>query len=93
VPADPATFRYPEPAQPHPVGAGAQRAKVAAARAEAGRVPVIAFAHSYGPVDDVLARIGLAREGGQPAWINRYGYLSDAKLAALAASRPDAEPR
>jgi len=83
-PTDPATYRYPEPTQPHPAGAAAQRAKLATARRDAGTVPVIAFAHSYGPRDDVLARIALAREGGGPAWINRYGYLSDAKLAALA---------
>ena len=50
-------------------------------------VPVIAFAHSYGPQDDVIARLAIAREGGAPAWINRYGYLSDGKLAAIARDR------
>lgn len=78
-------FRYPEAHEPHPVGAGAQRRKLAAARRAAGPVPVIAFAHSYGPVDDVVARFAIAREHG-PTWINRYGYLSDEKLRALAHS-------
>lgn len=87
LPADAATFRYPEPSQPHPVGADAQRRKLVAARRAAGVVPVIAFAHSYGPQDDVLARLAIAREGGAPAWINRYGYLSDGKLAAIARDR------
>jgi len=52
---------------------------------------VIAFAHSYGPLADVQARFSLAVQAGGQAgasarvWINRYGYLSDAKLTALAA--------
>ena len=53
------------------------------ARAEAGRVPIIAFAHSYGPLRDVVARTTLAASSGLPVWINRYGYLSDAKIDAL----------
>jgi hypothetical protein len=79
---DPARFRYPEAHEAHPVGSGAQRRKLATARDAAGSVPVIAFAHSYGPVDDVVRRVELAREHG-PTWINRYGYLSDVKLMAL----------
>ena len=46
-------------------------------------VPAIAFVHSYGPLADVSARFALARATGLPLWINRYGYLSDAKLAML----------
>ncbi len=84
MPGNPASYRYPDPAEPHPAGAAAQRTKLAMARRHAGAVPVIAFAHSYGPPDDALARVALAREAGAPAWINRYGYLSDAKLASLA---------
>ena len=80
--AEAARFRYPEPQQSHPVGDGAQRRKLALARSAAGSVPVIAFAHSYGPIDDVVRRITIARECG-PVWINRYGYLSDSKLRAL----------
>ena len=81
--ADGAALRYPEPHEAHPAGSAAQRRKLEAAREEAGRVPVVAFAHAYGPVDDVLHRVGIARESGLPVWINRYGYLSDAKLSAL----------
>ena len=29
---------------------------------------------------------GIAAASGMPLWINRYGYLSDAKLSALGAS-------
>ena len=86
--ADGATLRYPEPCDAHPVGAAAQRRKLDAAREAAGRVPVVAFAHTYGPVDDVVRRAGIARESGMPLWLNRYGYLSDAKLDALAREGP-----
>jgi hypothetical protein len=77
-------LRYPEPHEPHPVGARAQHDKLVEARALAGAVPVRAFAHSYGPLADVVARYRIAAQSGGPRWINRYGYLSDAKIAALA---------
>jgi hypothetical protein len=52
-------------------------------------VPVIAFAHSYGPRADVALRTRTALQASTNAsgaylWVNRYGYLSDAKLADLA---------
>jgi hypothetical protein len=86
-PVDGATLRYPEPQQPHPVGRTAQLAKLRDAQAVAGNVPVVAFAHSYGPLADVLARFDVARQSRLPCWINRYGYVSDAKFAALAGRR------
>ena len=84
--AGPASLRYPEPHEPHPASPRAQRNKVARAREIAGNVPVMAFAHTYGPIDDVVARCGHAAESGAPLWLNRYGYLSDAKIDALARS-------
>ena len=39
--------------------------------------------HSYGPAADVMQRFAIAAATGLPLWINRYGYLSDAKLANL----------
>ena len=77
-------MRYPEPATPHPVGSGAQADKLATAARLAGDVPAIAFVHSYGPVDDVVRRRDIAAASGLPVWINRYGYLSDEKIAELA---------
>lgn len=83
-PIDPARFRYPEPEEPHPVGLAAQARKVAAVRAAAGATPVIAFSHAYGPLDDVVARFDAVwRASAGRVFINRYGYLSDAKLDAL----------
>jgi hypothetical protein len=77
-------WRYPEPDEPHPAGAKAQAAKIAEARALAGAVPVYALAHGYGPVEDFAARCEIAwRASGGKLWVNRYGYLADAKLDAI----------
>lgn len=85
--ADPARLHYPEPHEAHPAGTRAQQDKLRTAAAQADGVPVTAFVHSYGPVADVVARYRIAAASGLPVWINRYGYLSDAKIAALAALR------
>lgn len=78
-----AEVRYPEPDEPHPVGLEAQKRKIRAAQAESG-VPVHAFAHGYGPVEDVARRAQAAFEAaGGRLWMNRYGYLSDRKLDAI----------
>jgi hypothetical protein len=90
--ADGAALRYPEPHQAHPIGARAQSAKLLAAQQAAAGVPVRAFTHAYGPLSDVMARFGIAASTGLPLWINRYGYLSDAKIDALARRRPDSRP-
>lgn len=79
-----ADWRYPEPEEQHPVGVGAQSRKIAAARAAAGETPVAAMAHGYGPVGDFAARFQVAWEAsGGRVWVNRYGYLADAKLDAI----------
>ncbi len=84
-PARLADYAYPEPDEAHPVGAAAQARKIAQAQAEAS-VPVYAFAHGYGPPDDVAVRMAVAwRASGRRMWVNRYGYLSDAKLDTLGA--------
>jgi hypothetical protein len=77
-------LHYPEPDEPHPVGAEAQSAKVFKAQAEAGACPVYPFAHSYGPLEDFAARAAVAWDAGRHGiWVNRYGYLSDEKLDRL----------
>jgi hypothetical protein len=83
-PATRAEWRYPEPDEPHPVGAEAQIGKIAAARMLAGSVPVYALAHGYGPVADFEERCAIAwRASGGKLWVNRYGYLGDQKLDAI----------
>jgi len=92
-PIDAARLRYPEPDEPHPVGAMAQRRKIAAARSAAGGSPVFAFAHSYGPAEDVAGRFRIAWEASAGrVFVNRYGYMSDAKLdiiGRIAAMHPE----
>lgn len=80
---------YPPPELAHPVGTQAQIGKIRQAHIDAGSVPVIAFAHSYGPPTDVQHRVQTALvanagAGSASLWVNRYGYLSDDKLAGLA---------
>jgi hypothetical protein len=81
---DGALLRYPEPHEAHPVGARAQRDKLLEAVRGADGVPVRAFVHSYGPAADFARRYAIAAATGLPLWINRYGYLADAKLGDLA---------
>jgi hypothetical protein len=78
-------YRYPEPNRPHPVGERAQAAKIAQAQADAGAVPIYALAHAYGPAEDFCRRLQIAwRASGHGVWINRYGYLSAAKMKIVA---------
>jgi hypothetical protein len=78
-------YAYPDPDQPHRAGTEAQARKIRSTAAETeGKVPVYPSVHGYGPIDDVSRRFNVAWETGLSVmWINRYGYLSDAKLAML----------
>lgn len=74
-------YIYPEPDQPHPVGAQPQARKIAQAQADAGDMPIYALAHGYGPADDFRNRLRIAWNASRHGvWINRYGYLSDEKM-------------
>jgi hypothetical protein len=85
--ADPggvAGLRYPEPDEPHPVGTAALGEKLAEARALAGDIPVYAFCHGYGPIDDMDRRLAAAWAASPDGiWVNRYGYMSNDKLDRL----------
>jgi hypothetical protein len=77
-------YAYPEPDVPHPVGEKAQARKIAQAQAEAGPVSVYALAHGYGRADDFRKRLRVAWQASRHGvWINRYGYLSDAKIGIV----------
>jgi hypothetical protein len=74
-------YRYPEPDEPHPVSDPVMSDKIRAAQAAAGRTPIIALAHGYGSLADFGRRLKVAYDAaGRKVWINRYGYLSNAKL-------------
>ncbi len=85
-------FVYPGPDEPHRVGVESQREKLARSCAlVGGRTRVTALVHGYGPLEDFCARFRLAAESGvDGVWVNRYGYLSDAKLAEIGRMRAEA---
>jgi hypothetical protein len=79
-----ADYAYPETDEPHPAGLAAQARKIAQAQAEAGQTPILALAHGYGSAADFRRRLETAwRASSHGIWINRYGYLSDEKLAII----------
>ncbi|WMS43680.1 hypothetical protein RDV64_04575 [Acuticoccus sp. MNP-M23] len=79
-----ADLRYPDPEEAHAVGADAIAEKLSAARTAAGDTPVYAFTHAYGPLSDVMRRAEAAWTASEGRlWVNRYGYMSDEKLAAF----------
>jgi hypothetical protein len=83
-PSSLAEYVYPEPGAPHPAGLRAQARKIVQAQNEAGLTPVYALAHGYGPPEDFRRRLDMAyRAARRRVWINRYGYLSDEKLAII----------
>lgn len=82
-----ADYAYPDPDKPHRAGTEAQTRKIQSTLAETGgKIPVYPSVHGYGPIEDVERRFTMAWETGPSGmWINRYGYLSDAKLSMLKA--------
>ena len=80
-------YGYPEPDEPHPIPNSPQRRKIEQVLAAVrGRAQVNALVHGYGPLDDFSRRLQLVADSPvDGVWINRYGYLSDAKLDAIAA--------
>jgi hypothetical protein len=81
------SFHYPEPDEPHPVSDAVQRRRMASAVRQAqGQMAVTPLVHGYGPQNDFLRRFQLVADSDvDGAWINRYGYLSDAKLDGIGA--------
>lgn len=80
-----ADFGYPAPDEPHPIPTTAQTRKLdQVLAATQGRAQVYALVHGYGPLDDFRRRLQLVADSPvDGVWINRYGYLSDAKLDAI----------
>jgi hypothetical protein len=79
-----ADCRYPEPEEPHPVGLKAMAEKFRAVRMNSRDFTVYGLAHGYGPVDDFAKRLRTIHEASEgKLWINRYAYLSDAKLERI----------
>jgi len=85
-----ADFGYPAPDEPHPIPDEPQRRRLEEVLAlVGGKTAVTPLVHGYGPVDDFRRRLKLVAESPvDGVWINRYGYLSDEKLDAIAATVP-----
>lgn len=84
-------IRYPEPDEAHPCASADLTSKMTMAM---NSVPagtrMCGITHGYGPTDDVIRRLNavLAAQP-QELHVNRFGYLSDEKLAAIGACISD----
>jgi hypothetical protein len=84
APTDISGVKYPSPSEAHLPSERVQHKKIALAQTAAGDTPIVALVHGYGPVDDTMRRIDVGlRASNNRIWVNRYGYLSDAKLSKL----------
>jgi len=81
-----ADFGYPAPDEPHPVSDAPQRRKIdEVVEAVNSRTAVTPLVHGYGPPDDFRRRLRIVAESAATGvWLNRYGYLGDDKLDAIA---------
>jgi hypothetical protein len=79
-----ADCRYPETDEAHALCQRRIAEKFRAASMKSPDFTVYGLAHGYGPVDDFAARLHAVHQASQgKLWINRYGYLSDAKLERI----------
>ncbi|MEZ4870363.1 MAG: hypothetical protein R3C14_54035 [Caldilineaceae bacterium] len=78
-------YGYPAPDEPHPIPDAPQLRKIGQVKSAVdGKAKVYALVHGYGPLDDFRRRLQLvADSAADGVWINRYGYLSDAKLDVI----------
>lgn len=78
------SVRYPKPDEPHPATDEMIESKLHSATADFDSAQMWGITHSYGPVDDVVRRFrAVRRAAGGHVHINRYGYLSEEKIAEI----------
>ncbi len=80
-----ADYGYPAPDEPHRVSTDLQTQKIEQVTQETnGQCAVTPLVHGYGPPADFERRLQLVADCQvEGVWINRYGYLSDTKLAII----------
>jgi hypothetical protein len=80
-----ADYGYPAPDEAHPIPDAPQKRKIAQAKAAAGEgLAITPLVHGYGPDEDFARRLQLVVDSeADGVWINRYGYLGDAKIEAI----------
>ncbi len=83
-----ADYGMPRPDEPHPITMAALTRKLDQAVAQAGAGgPCGAYVHSYRPPAEFALVLAAAQAStAHGCWVQRYGYLSDEKLAILRAA-------
>ena len=79
-------IRYPEPDESHPCANEDLHEKLRSARHQLPEdTLLVGIAHAYGPVGDFTRRLRATVDGADGrTHINRFAYMSDEKLAAVA---------
>jgi hypothetical protein len=84
VPPSSNDFHYPEPDEDHPVDLNSLSSRQSKVESWVNNIPVWPIAHAYGPVEDFAKRAeAVLSVSKNRLWINRYAYLSEAKLDVL----------
>jgi hypothetical protein len=80
-----AEYGMPRPDEPHPVAPAALTRKINEAVHLAGsEMACLAYVHGYRPASEFARALAAVRESDAPGcWVQRYGYLSDEKLAIM----------
>ena len=79
-----ASVRYPKPDEPHAATDGMIESKLGSAAAGIDGARMWGITHAYGPIDDVVRRFrAVQRATGGYVHVNRYGYLSEEKIAGI----------
>ena len=78
-------FEYPQPDENHLVELESFARRQTRVESWAGDTPVWPIAHAYGPIEDFKRRAAaVLAVSKNRLWINRYAYMSNEKLNALA---------
>ncbi len=84
VPSRLTDLHYPDPEEDHPVELESLSVRQSAVQSWAGDTPVWPLGHAYGPPKQFIDRAAAVLSvSPNRLWINRYAYLSEAKLDAL----------
>lgn len=84
-----AEYDMPRPDESHPVTPEALTRKVNQAIGQAGTQTCLAYVHSYRPPEEFRRVLEAVLASEAPGcWVQRYGYLSDEKLAIMRAVWP-----
>jgi hypothetical protein len=79
-----AEYGMPRPDEPHPIAMEALTRKINQAIQQSGSEQCLAYVHSYRPAAEFARVLEAVLASDAPGcWVQRYGYLSDEKLAIM----------